>query len=159
MKNNRNGRSALGALALFAVFALGLLSVLLGGARAYARLTQQGQASYDGRTGIQYMATRVRQAPEGVSLAPFGDVQALVIPETVQGQRYVTRVYCHEGWLMELFSPDGDGFQPRDGEKIMPMNGLSLTLSDGLLTVSLVDTHGICWEIRLHLRGSGEVGP
>ena len=60
--------SALAALLMFGVFAVGILSVLLGGADSYRRLTQRDRVSYDERTCAQYMATKLRQAPSPESV-------------------------------------------------------------------------------------------
>ena len=66
--------SGLAAALLLCVFALMILSVLLGGAGAYQRLTARGQESYDSRSCAQYVATKLRQAPsaESVELRSFG---------------------------------------------------------------------------------------
>ena len=78
------------ALLLFGLFAVCILAVLLTGAKAYRRLTQRDQAAYERRTSVQYIATRVRQADRlgGVTLEPFGDGLALVLPD---GEGFVTR--------------------------------------------------------------------
>ena len=108
MKNHTNERSlsALAALLTFALFAIGILSVLLGGANVYRRLTQRDAQSYDSRTCAQYIATKLRPAPSpgAVAIAPFGDGDSLFITETIGDSTYLTRVYCHNGWLMELFT-------------------------------------------------------
>ena len=59
---------ALAAFLLLSVFAVSVLGVLLAGAGAYSRLTRRDERAYDSRTGLQYVASRVRQAtvPGGV---------------------------------------------------------------------------------------------
>ena len=73
-KRLRHRMDGLLALLLFALFAACVLAVLLTGARAYRRLTLRDQASYNTRTCVQYVATRVRQADTaaGVEVAPSG---------------------------------------------------------------------------------------
>ena len=44
------------------VFAVALLAVLLGGANVYDRLTARDSESYDSRTCVQYLTTKVRQS-------------------------------------------------------------------------------------------------
>lgn len=141
-KNHLHSLSTVASLGLLAVFALLILSVLLGGAGAYRRLTQKGQQQFDSRTCAQYIATKVRQAPEGVQTDTFGMSDALVIPQTYGDTQYVTRVYCYHGWLMELFTAVSGEFSPEDGERLMPAEGLSLSLEDGLLTVLITDETG-----------------
>ena len=59
MRNYTKERSlsTLAALLTFALFAIGILSVLLGGAKVYRRLNQRDQQSYDSRTCAQYNTT------------------------------------------------------------------------------------------------------
>lgn len=151
-RNDLRSLSTLASLGVLAVFAVLILSVLLGGAGAYRRLTQQSREQFDSRTCIQYIATKVRQAPEGVQSDTFGMSDALVIPQTYGDVQYLTRVYCHDGWLMELFTAASGDFSPEDGEKIMPAKELSLALKDGLLTVLLTEETGTERKLFLDLR-------
>lgn len=159
MKNERVSRAStqLAALLMFAVFAITVLCVLFAGAKAYSRLTSRGNTAYNSRTAMQYIATKVRQAPDGshVTVEAFSGTNALVIRQELDGTPCVTRIYCHDGWLMELFTLTEDGFSPEDGEKILPLEGLSLSQNGSLLTVSIPDGA----LLRLHLRGPEEVLP
>ena len=150
------------ALLLFGVFAACVLSVLLTGADVYQRLTERDHSSYESRTAAQYLATRVRQADRsgGVTVGTFGTSDALELWEDVGGEAYLTRVYCYDGWLRELFSgADGD-FAPADGEKVLEADGLTLTLSpEGLLTAELTDGEGVSQQVCLYLRSGEEAAP
>ena len=154
--------SALAVLLLFGVFAGCVLGVLLTGADAYQRLTGRGQAAFDERPAAQYLATRVRQADAAgrVSAGEFGTldgVDTLFLEETIDGERYTTRIYCWKGYLCELFgAADGD-FAPEDGEKVLELQSLTLTLSDGILQAELTGPEGRTQRLVLHLRsGEGE---
>lgn len=145
----------MGALLLFGVYAVCVLAVLLTGAEAYRRLTQRDREAYDRRTLLQYVATRVRQADslEGIGLEDFSGTSALVLREG----DYVTRVYCYEGYLMELYTSEEDPMGPGDGERIMAAGGLEMSLEDGLLSVTAAGTAGEESTLLLSLR-SGEGG-
>ena len=140
-------------LLLFGVFAVCVLSVLLTGAKAYRGLTQRDQAAFDRRSCVQYIATRVRQADveRGVSVEPFGGVDALVLSTE---EYFCTRVYCYDGWLMELYAGVDAGLEPQDGERVMELDSLGLSLEDGLLTAEIAGG-GVTDTLRLSLR-SGE---
>lgn len=160
MRNKRQtGHSLYGltALLLFGVFAGCLLSVLLSGADAYGRLVDRDQDAYAQRTCVQYLSNRVRQAvtPEGIEVTSFGGKSCLALPETIGGEEYVTRVYCHDGWMRELFTPKTGDFSPEDGEKLLEVKGLTFSRKDGLLTVRLVDRRGevLSWVLSLHRGG------
>ena len=141
------------ALILFGVFAVSILVVLLCGADAYNRLTQRDQAAYEHRTGLQYVAARVRQADAAgeIRVEPFGETSALVL-----GQEYLTRVYYYDGYIMELYADASAELEPQDGEKILPASDLSFTLSDDLLNISFTDSQGSADALLLNLRSQKE---
>lgn len=153
MKQHKNLLSGAAALLVLAVFAVGILGTLLGGAGIYRRLTRRDQSAYNSRTLVQYVATRVRQAPGAVTVADFGGCDALVIPQQMGEETYITRVYCFDGWLMELFSSENGVFDPQDGEKLLPAQGLELDLETGLLHARVRDHQGAVHELYLHLPG------
>lgn len=160
MKSANQKSSFLWVLLISAVFAVCILAVLLGGVQTYQRLALRSSLAYDSRTCTQYLATRVRQASWGdaVSAASFGDGDALVIEQEIGGVTYLTRVYCHDGWLMELFTGDTGDFSPEDGEQILPMEDMDLVSEDGLMTIILTDSGGQTRRLQLQLRG-GEARP
>ena len=143
------------ALLLFGVFAVCVLSVLLTGARAYRGLTRRDQAAFDRRSCVQYIATRVRQADieGGVAVEPFGEITALAL--TSEG--FTTRVYCYDGWLMELYTAQDAELEPEAGERVMELDSLELSLEDGLLTARIGRGGGGTDTLQLSLR-SGEEG-
>lgn len=146
------------ALLLFGVFAACLLAVLLTGAGAYKRLVDRDEGSYNFRTGVQYIAARVHQAPapEAVGLEPFGEGNALAIADQ---DGCITRVYYYDGYLMELYTEAGFAMHPQDGEKVMEAEGLDLFLEDGLLKMTVIEKDGESNFIVLHLEGGkGEAG-
>ena len=143
------------ALLLFGLFSVCVLAVLLTGADAYRRLTRRDRLSFDSRTCTQYVATRVRQndSLDSVTVEDFDGVDALVLGD----EEYVTRVYCYQGKLMELYSAREDALTPAAGEAIMDLDWLEMGLSNGLLTIQVLDTRGEVSTLCLSLR-SGEGG-
>ena len=123
------------ALLLFGVFSVCILAVLLTGADAYRRLTDRDQTAFDRRTCLQYIATRVRQSDtlDGVTVADFNGVDALVLPD---GDGYVTRVYCHNGYIMELYADEALELSLDAGEPIMEAQALAFSMEGGRLTVA-----------------------
>jgi hypothetical protein len=160
MKHRKGKRSisGLAALVLLAVFAAGMLSVLLTGAGVYERLTRIGADVGSSRTCTQYLSAKVRQAPApgSVSLSDFHGLPALQIYEEINGQSFLTRIYCRDGWLMELFTAADAGLSPEDGEKVLPARALSGTLEAGLLQLDVTDETGTAHTLFLSLRGKKE---
>lgn len=148
-------------LLIFFLFALCLLTVLLSGAGIYRQTVSLGQELSDSRTVIRYLTTRVRQADadQQISLERFGNSDTLVVYEEIDSERYKTLVYCHDGYLRELFCTESGAFSPNDGEIILPLEQLSLKLEDNLLLAQILLPDGTSQELTLHLRSSGEVLP
>lgn len=147
MKKNVSKITDLLAMAVFAVFAVCVLLVLLYGARVYGNLTRQGETRFQQRTAAQYVTTRVRQA-EKLSVTDFDGCEALTIYENIDGESYITRVYCHDGFLRELFCAEDAALSPADGEKIMAADNLCFSIEDSLLKANI---DGV--QIALQLRG------
>lgn len=152
MKQNvRHYMDGLAALLLFGIFAVCILAVLLTGAGAYERLTARDQSSYERRVCTQYIATRVRQADifGNVSVEQFDGVPALCM---VDGDGYLTRVYCYDGYLKELYTSVDADLSLDAGENLMEADELTLSLDDGLLEVSVSGPNGAEDRMYLSLR-------
>ena len=147
MKKKFTKMTDLPTLLVFTVFAVCVLMVLLYGARVYGQLAQQGEESFRLRTAAQYLRTRVWQA-EVVSITDFDGCDALILKETIDGMDYLTRVYCHEGFLRELFCAESASLSPEDGEKILSLESLKMELNGDLLVLKAENC-----RLLLQLRG------
>lgn len=158
-QNKKFSMDGLLTLVLFGIFALCVLAVLLHGARVYQQLTVRGQDSYNERTAAQYIVTRVRQADAAgaVAVGTLGTAEALELTETIGGERYITRVYCYDGYIRELFSAASHDFQPADGQCILPAQALDFSLEDGFLTAGITREDGEYLQVGVSLRSGQEV--
>lgn len=158
LKSRKHRIDGLIAPVLFGVFAACILSVLLTGADAYRRLTERDREAFGERTCLQYVATKVRQAKSGeeISVSDFGGTDALCISEKIGEREFVTRVYCYDGWLREIFASSSMDCKPEDGERILRAEELNMSLEDGLLRIELTDSEGNAGSLVLSLRGEGE---
>ena len=158
MKNNnyKSQIEGLLVLVLFGVFAICILAVLLTGAGAYGRLVDRQQNSYAERTVPQYIATKVRQADtaDAVSIGTFGGVESLELKESLDGKEYLTRIYCYDGFLRELFSEASGEFDPEDGECILEAEQVEFLLEGAILRIVVTTTDGEKTELKLMLRSA-----
>lgn len=156
----QNRISALAALLLLAAFAASILLVLLTGAGAYRRLVDRDEADFSRRTAAQYIATRVRQndGAGAVTVEDFGGVECLTLKEWNGDfvSDYATRLYCYDGSLWELYTSVDVEAELEDGDRVMDLAGLELSLEDGLLNAVLTMKSGETQTVILSLR-SGEV--
>lgn len=152
MNNKTLKMTDLLALLAFGLFAICVFLTLLTGAKVYKKLIDSGARSYEARTMRQYIATRVRQA-ETVSVEVFEGCSALVGEEEIDGEVYLTRVYCYDGYIRELYSAKNTEMSAEDGEKILPAESAEFSVQEGLLTARVGQE-----EITLHLRKREEMG-
>ena len=139
------------ALMTLTVFALCLLLVLLSGAGVYRDLVERGELSHNRRAALHYLTTRVRQA-QSAEPGTFHGCPALVLEDSLEGETFVTRIYCWDGWLWELYALPEAQLLPEDGQQLMETEHFSCGWEDGLLALE--------WEgERLLLNLSQEVGP
>lgn len=157
--------SAIVPLLLFVVFTTCILFVLLTGADTYKKLSQRDKDSFQQRTVVQYLTTRLRQndVRHMIQVSDFfaddassqGDTLAL--REEIAGRTYYTRIYCYDGYLRELFSPAGLDFSPSAGEKILEVKSLYFTLNQDLLSIQITYPDNSTQTMLLYLRSTKEV--
>ena len=148
-------------LLLLGVFSVCILLVLLLGADNYRNLIQRDDASFDRRTAMQYIATKVRQADTAgtVTVGTFQGQDAVELRETMDGETYLTRIYCYDGSLRELYAADTDTLSPADGETVLPAQALTAKQEGRLLKLELTDETGTVFSFVLTLRSEEEVRP
>ena len=106
---------------------------------------------------MEFLETRLRQADSagGVWLGAFDGTESregdtLFLRETLEGEEYLTRVYCWDGQLRELFTPADSGGRPAAGAVLLRAVALRLSGAGGLLP-ALLPQHGRETELRLLL--------
>ena len=145
---------------MFAVFAACVVMVLLFGAESYRGLSHRDRQSYQQRTAVQYLTTRIRQSDADgmVFVGDFDMAQpnaagdTLFICEMLNGRTYYTRVYCHEGYLCELFAEASEAFEPGDGQRVLQAEGLQITQQGQVLTMKLTFADGETAVFRVTCR-------
>ncbi|MCF0151128.1 MAG: DUF4860 domain-containing protein [Firmicutes bacterium] len=153
-RKDRSGLISAASVLLTLIFTFCMVSVLLSGAGIYKKLSADETGLWETRTCSQFIATKVRQAasPESVSTATFGDSDALIIEDVIEGERFLTYIYVYEGTLRELFAAEGSE-EPAAGELLAAAGGLSLTLKGDLLTGQLTGSDGSVTPICVQVRG------
>lgn len=158
MKNKKNKSQIEGlvVLVLFGIFAVSILGVLLTGAGAYKRLVNRQQSTYAERTVPQYITTKVRQndLQGAVRVAEFGGVESLELVEWLGDEEYITRIYCYDGYVRELFSSATGNFEPKDGQQILEAEQINFSLQDGFLEIAVITADGEKTGCKLTLRSA-----
>ena len=134
------------SLPITAVFVLCLLLTVLTGARVYRKTVRKTEEDFAMRTKTQYLSTKILESRE-VAVEDFDGKRALALPETADGECYVTYIYCHGGWLRELYCPEAAALSPEDGEKVLEAEQLEVSLEEGLLC-AVIDGQQIFLSVR-----------
>lgn len=140
---------------LFAVLAVTVLHVLYAGAELSESLTVREQEGRISGTAAQYVTVRLDQAgTESVFVGEFSGIPTLHFTETIDGETYLTRVYCHDGYLRELFCAADQDMRPDDGEKLMPLDKLTFSEENGLLTIVLTEDVTVLYDLSGRRKGA-----
>lgn len=111
---------------IFCIFAAALAMVVLSGASVYKNITERIEENCISVTAAGYISEKIRHFDESgaVSAGKFGDSDALVLSETIDGEKYTVNIYCYDGWIRELFAAENSGIEADAGEKIMRASGM-----------------------------------
>lgn len=145
----------------FGVFAVCVLLVLLTGADVCRSQTERDQAAWSRRTGAQYLTAKLRHADEAGAIGFSGGDGALWydtldLREEIDGETYVTRVYCYDGYIRELFTVDGGVYAPEDGEPVLAAQELRFGWDGELVEAVCVDADGqVCRSYFAPRSGEG----
>jgi hypothetical protein len=144
MKNRHFGFDIIIGLFLICVFAVCQFYVLAAGAGIYKDVSAVMEEQYGERNALGYISTKLHQsdAKGMVSLGRLGDVEAIIIREEMDCFAYNTFIYCHEGYICELFCPATERLTPSDGLLVIAAEELGFSLDGGLLRVDCKTTAG-----------------
>ena len=138
-------------LGIFAV--MSTLMVLLG-AQMYRNTVDHSTANNEDRVLSAYVRSMVR-AEDGagtMTIEEHDGVKALAMHEDLDGEAYVTWLYCYDGSIYEWFTDDGEAFRPESGTAICPAQKFEPKLENGLLTVDMINGKGqpetVCVALR-----------
>lgn len=149
--------SGLLTLMLFLIFAICIVAVILGSAGIYDRLVQNSAQSEDRRVSAMFVAAKVRQNDriDAIRLEDLEGCDALVLQEELETGHFCTWIYCHEGWLYEILVPESVCPRAGDGEKLIPAEAMEFEMLEGLLSISITDSHGQESSQLIMLRSGG----
>lgn len=164
-QNSKRSISSLAPFILFVILTTCLLSVLLTGADLYQNITKRDQISFDQRTLVQYITTKIRQNDvlgqiivsdfDSSSDSSLGNT--LHIYETIDGRTFSTRIYYYDGYIYELFSEKGLDFSMSDGQPLLQVKDLSFSLSQDMLKIDIQYDEDQEEVLYIFLRSNEEV--
>ena len=136
IKTRKGNVDVLAALLLLCAFAICILSVLMAGTRIYRDLTARDQIVYEDTVRSLYISTKLAQARNGDAIG-VEDGSCITILSELGGGSYITRIYCYDGWIRELFTRADYTWSPKDGEKVSRADYLQAEIENGILKVTI----------------------
>ena len=123
------------ALALFCAFSASVLLVLMAGVKVYRDTVDIIESRYQERTCIAYISAKIRHynSEGSIHIESFGDGDALVLSEEIDGTEYQTIIYMYNGHVTELFCEKELSFAPSDGIEIIPIKDIAFEQTDNNL--------------------------
>ena len=138
-------------LGLFAV--MSTLMVLLG-AQMYRNTVDHSTANNEDRVLGAYVRSMIRaeDTSGAMETGEYNGVKTLAMREDLDGETYVTWLYCYDGNMYEWFTSDDGDFRPESGTAICPAQSFEPHLENGLLTVDMTNAKGVRETVRVALR-------
>lgn len=155
-QNNGHMVDLLFTMGLFCVFAVTALLVVILGADVYRSTVSDMTRNYNTRTSISYLAEKVRQndTAGSVTLSQVDGQDALVLTQVLGEKPYETWIYPGDGELREVLVAAGTAVTILDGQPIMPIGSLTLSLNGNLLSMTATDPDGMVSRLMLKARCS-----
>lgn len=154
--NRQRGHAVSGAFVflLLGVFAVFAVLLVLFGAQAYRGAVDETTRHNEQRILQAFIVNAIQadDALEAVTAETIGDVEALRVDYDYDGERYVKRIYCHEGALRELFIEADAEFDPADGEFVCEAEAMTVAIDKNLITAVITDQYGISHTAQAALR-------
>ena len=128
-------------LALLCVFIIGSLALMNVGVHVYKNIVENNAENFRLRASLSYMATKVRQydAVDTISVQEEEGVPMLVFQEELEGATYLTKIYCYDGNMMELFQEEGLEHDLNDGFEIMELDDLHIEQQGNQILLTAMD--------------------
>lgn len=146
--------------ALLAAFAVLSLFVVLVGARSYRAINASADWAFISRTGMSYLLGKVRGADAADQLEILNEagVSVLALGQQIEGERYLTYIYCDGDEVREYFARADLAFSPDYGEKIFGASSLYFEKTGSLLQIEIVDADGETHAASVYLQAAKEGG-
>jgi hypothetical protein len=87
-------------------------------------------------------------------MEPWG-FTALTVQEQIDGETNYKRIFAYEGSLLEAYTDDETGFDPKYGEPLCDLKEFEPELNGKVLTVRLKASDDTESTIRMSLRAGG----
>ena len=112
MENIKREKGLVHTVCVLAVICMfGISAMMLGsvGASVYKNIAERNLDSFELRTSLSYVKTKINQYDEAgkIAIEERDGIKMLILSEEVEGEIYDTSVYFNKGKLYEITEKDG----------------------------------------------------
>ena len=119
LKTNKSGVDMIFVLTVFVLFVCCLLAAVLAFAKAYKHFGSEIEKRFDTATAQTLVLQKLRSYDSGaVSVGKQEDTDYLGFSDTIDGESYMTYIYCYDGELRELFVESSAPFIAENGNTL-----------------------------------------
>ena len=144
MENIKREKGLVHTVCVLAVICMfGISAMMLGsvGASVYKNIAERNLNSFELRTSLSYVKTKINQYDEvgRIAVEERDGVKMLILSEEVQGEIFDTAVYFNKGKLYEITGARGMKFKPDDGFAILNVDSFDISENNGLIKLVTTD--------------------
>lgn len=159
MENTNREKGLVHTVCVLAVICMfGISAMMLGsvGASVYKNIAERNLNSFELRTSLSYVKTKINQYDEAgkVAIEERDGIKMLILSEEVEGEIFDTAVYFNKGKLYEITGGQGMKFKPDDGFAILSVDSFEITENNGLVKLVTTDADGESETLYVKLRSS-----
>ena len=144
MENIKREKGLVHTVCVLAVICMfGISAMMLGsvGASVYKNIAERNLNSFELRTSLSYVKTKINQYDEvgRIAVEERDGLKMLILSEEVQGEIFDTAVYFNKGKLYEITGARGMKFKPDDGFTILNVDSFDISENNGLIKLVTTD--------------------
>ena len=144
MENINREKGLVHTVCVLAVICMfGISAMMLGsvGASVYKNIAERNLNSFELRTSLSYVKTKINQYDEvgRIAVEERDGLKMLILSEEVQGEIFDTAVYFNKGKLYEITGARGMKFKPDDGFAILNVDSFDISENNGLIKLVTTD--------------------
>ena len=144
MENIKREKGLVHTVCVLAVICMfGISAMMLGsvGASVYKNIAERNLNSFELRTSLSYVKTKINQYDEvgRIAVEERDGLKILILSEEVQGEIFDTAVYFNKGKLYEITGARGMKFKPDDGFAILNVDSFDISENNGLIKLVTTD--------------------
>ena len=143
-------------LILVCLFAICTLIVASYGLSSYHVIREQTEQNFVGRTGLSYIATKIRQTR--IVEVQLPESSTLILTEEIGGQLFATKIHYNDGMLTESFGRHEPGAATFDTAISAVSSFTAIFLTDDLIELSLVDSDGRIYSMTVYVHFAEGIG-